>query len=109
MTTLSPGELWLADIIFTTGTASKRRPVLVLWVDGQDSVVAALTSFGPRTRTDVTLSEWVTAGVRKPSTVRLRRLSSLHSRLLIAKIGEVSESDRRVLRATWADHMSSIL
>jgi hypothetical protein len=35
-----PGEFWVADIPFTDGTASKRRPVLVLWLDAQDAIVA---------------------------------------------------------------------
>jgi mRNA interferase MazF len=37
-----PGEVWIADIPFTSGTASKLRPVLVLWTDAADVVVAAL-------------------------------------------------------------------
>ena len=39
-----PGEVWIADIPFTSGTASKLRPVLVLWTDAADVVVAAVTS-----------------------------------------------------------------
>ena len=34
-----PGEVWIADIPFTSGTASKLRPVLVLWTDAADVVV----------------------------------------------------------------------
>jgi hypothetical protein len=30
------GELWLAEIPFTSGMASKLRPVLVLWEDMAD-------------------------------------------------------------------------
>ena len=30
--TVRAGELWVADIPFTNGAASKKRPVLVLWV-----------------------------------------------------------------------------
>jgi hypothetical protein len=30
--TVQPGELWLADIRFTDASASKIRPVLVLWL-----------------------------------------------------------------------------
>jgi mRNA interferase MazF len=33
-----PGEIWLADIPFTNGIASKVRPVLVLWIDVGDAV-----------------------------------------------------------------------
>jgi hypothetical protein len=50
-----PGEVWIADIPFTSGTASKLRPVLVLWTDAADVVVAAITSAQPRTTTDVAL------------------------------------------------------
>ncbi len=34
------GEIWLAEIPFTSGIASKLRPVLVLWQDAADVVVA---------------------------------------------------------------------
>jgi hypothetical protein len=32
------GEIWLAEIPFTSGVASKLRPVLVLWQDGAAGV-----------------------------------------------------------------------
>jgi hypothetical protein len=34
-----PGEIWLAEIPFTDGTASKISPVFVLWLDVGDAVV----------------------------------------------------------------------
>jgi mRNA interferase MazF len=42
--TMQPGEFWLADIPFTDASASKVRPVIVLWLDGLDAVVAVVTS-----------------------------------------------------------------
>ena len=66
-----PGEIWLADIPFTSGTASKLRPVLILWTDASDVVVAAITSAPPRSATDVGLQVWSAAGLRVASTVRL--------------------------------------
>ena len=42
--TPQPGEFWVAEIPFTQGMNSKKRPVLVLWLDGRDAVVAAVTS-----------------------------------------------------------------
>jgi mRNA interferase MazF len=47
MTGIPPGEFWLAEIPFTDGSASKIRPVLILWRDGLDLVVAAVTSVPP--------------------------------------------------------------
>jgi mRNA interferase MazF len=44
MMTVKAGKLWIAEITFTDGSASKKRPVLILWIDGDDVVVAAVTS-----------------------------------------------------------------
>jgi len=44
-----PGEIWIAEIPFTSGIASKLRPVLVLWTDAAD-VVVAVTSAPPSRR-----------------------------------------------------------
>ncbi len=50
-----PGEIWLAEILFTDGSAAKIRPVLVLWLDAGDAVVSAVTSAVPRSPSDVSL------------------------------------------------------
>jgi uncharacterized repeat protein (TIGR03803 family) len=59
-----PGEIWLAEIPFTDGSASKIRPVLVLWLDVGDAVVAAVTSAAPRSTSDVSLQDWQAEGLR---------------------------------------------
>ena len=82
-----PGEVWLADIPFTSGVASKLRPVLVLWTDAADVVVAAVTSAQPRSTTDVALQNWSAAGLRVASTVRLSRLDCLEQHLLRRRLG----------------------
>ena len=53
--TISPGDFWIANITFTDGSAAKKRPVLILWLDGKDVVIAAVTSAPPRSITDVAL------------------------------------------------------
>ena len=40
-----PGEVWIADIPFTSGTASKLRPVLVLWTARVQHVVHLILLF----------------------------------------------------------------
>jgi hypothetical protein len=47
--TISPGDFWNADIPFTDGSATKKRPVLMLWLDGRDVVVDAVASSTPDT------------------------------------------------------------
>jgi mRNA interferase MazF len=55
--TIQAGEFWIADIPFTNGLSSKKRPVLILWLDGKDAIVAVVTSAPPRTQTDVLVIE----------------------------------------------------
>jgi mRNA interferase MazF len=31
--TITPGDIWIAEIPFTDGSAAKKRPVLVLWIE----------------------------------------------------------------------------
>jgi mRNA interferase MazF len=101
MTSILPGEFWVAEIPFTDGSASKRRPVLILWRDGLDLVVAAVTSASSRSATDVALADWRAAGLRVPSTVRLSRLDCLEQSLLLFRLGRVSRPDARQLRQVW--------
>jgi mRNA interferase MazF len=96
-----PGEIWLADIPFTSGTASKLRPVLVLWVDAADVIVAAVTSAGPRSPADVFLQDWSAEGLRVASTVRLSRLDCLEQILLRRKLGGLTPGDAGRIKHTW--------
>jgi mRNA interferase MazF len=96
-----PGEIWLADIPYTDQRASKRRPVLVLWLDAADAVVAVVTSAPPRSSTDVPLLDWKISGLRTASTVRLARLDCLEQSLLMHKLGRVSTTDAQRVKAAW--------
>ena len=64
--TIQPGEFWVADIRFTNATGSKKRPVLVMWLDGSDLVAAAVTPARPRSPMDVALTDWIGPGGRFP-------------------------------------------
>jgi len=98
---IQAGEFWVADIPFTGGGGSKKRPILILWLDGDDVVAAVVTSAKPRSQTDVTLNDWSASGLRVSSTVRLSRLDCLEKSLLLAKIGQISEYDANHLKEVW--------
>jgi mRNA interferase MazF len=100
-----PGEIWLAEIPFTSGTASKLRPVLVLWLDAADVVVAAITSAPPRSLTDVPLQDWTDEGLRVGSTARLSRLDCLEHALLRRRLGKVTPRDAQRLSTVWSQHL----
>lgn len=103
--TIQPGDFWVADIPFTDGSGSKRRPVLVLWLDAVDVVAAVVTSAPPRSNTDVTLADWQASGLRAASTVRLSRLDCLEQSLLIARIGTLSPADAQAVKQVWANEI----
>jgi mRNA interferase MazF len=96
-----PGEIWLAQIQFTSGLAAKIRPVLILWLDGQDAIVAAVTSAPPRSKTDVILGDWSAEGLRVSSSVRLSRLDSIEQSTLIRRLGRISSNDATAVKSTW--------
>jgi mRNA interferase MazF len=102
---IRPGELWVADIPFTDRSSSKKRPVIVLWIDGLDSVVAAVTSAAPRTSTDVALADWLAAGLRVASTVRLSRLDCLEQSLLLHHLGAVTPADAQRIKQVWSSQV----
>jgi mRNA interferase MazF len=101
MTTIEPGDFWVANIPFTNGADSKKRPILLLWLDGEDVVAAAVTSAKPRSQTDVFLNDWSVSGLRVASTVRLSRLDCVEKSLLLAKIGQISQADAAAVKQVW--------
>ncbi|MBD2054694.1 type II toxin-antitoxin system PemK/MazF family toxin [Oculatella sp. FACHB-28] len=103
--TIQPGEFWVANIPFTSGASSKKRPILILWLDGDDVVAAVVTSAQPRTQMDVRLNDWAESGLRVSSTVRLSRLDCLEKSLLITKIGQISNADAEQLKNVWDKHI----
>ena len=96
---------WLANIPFTDGSALKKRPVLVLWLDGLDAVVAVITSVAPRSARDVPLAQWQAAGLRVASTVRLSLLDCLERSLRIHRLGSPSTADARNPKRAWNAHV----
>lgn len=102
---ISPGELWVANIPYTDQSASKKRPVLVLWLDAADAVVAVVTSAPPRSPTDVPLKDWQAGGLRLASTVRLSRLDCLEQALLLQRIGILSPTDAQSVKQAWVQHV----
>jgi mRNA interferase MazF len=103
--TIRPGEFWVADIPFTNASGRKKRPALVLWIDGHDAVVAAVTSGSPRSVTDVVLADWKSSGLRLASTVRLSRLDCLEQSLLIGRIGVISAADADNVKRMWLQNV----
>jgi mRNA interferase MazF len=83
----------------------EKRPVLILWNDGNDIVLATVTSAKPRTQTDVVLKNWANSGLRVESTVRLSRLDCIEKSLMISKLGKLSVEDANKLKEIWTNYV----
>ena len=105
MTTIQAGEFWVADIRFTNASGSKKRPVLVLWLDNADAVVAAVTTAKPRSPMDIAMADWKAAGLVRASAVRLSRLDCLEQSLLIGRIGAISPADGERVKQAWEQYV----
>ena len=68
------GEVFICQFPFTSGTGRKVRPSLVLFDLQQDAIICRVTSIHRSGPLDVTLNDWQTAGLLKPSVARLDRL-----------------------------------
>ena len=108
VTKLSPGEVVLLNFPFSSKETQpfKKRPVLVLGVDGagddQAVVVAMVTSRAMRFQNpgpgDVRLTEWANAGLDRESTVRTRRFWSAEPRDVIRNLGTVDGETLALVR-----------
>ena len=99
------GEIFICVFPFTDGSASKPRPVLVLFDLQQDAVICRITSVLRSGPLDVALDDWQSAGLAKPSVGRLDRLVTAERSILRRRLGHLSTRDEAAVRAAWNQHM----
>ncbi len=93
------GEIFICQFPFTSGTESKIRPALVLFNLQQDAVICRVTSVNHTGTLDVTLNDWQSAGLLKPSVARLDRLVTADKSVLVRRLGTLSSTDLEAIRA----------
>lgn len=88
------GDIILVRFPFTDLSGSKLRPALVLLESGDDVVVAFITTvLAERCTGDIQLKKTAENGLKKDSTLRLTKLSTLSKDLIAGWIGNVSRED----------------
>ena len=102
---VSRGDVVLVDYPFSDQTGSKVRPALVVQTDVfnrriDDTILAAIGSAMHRSTEsrlyiDIATSEGATTGLRQNSMVQCENLLTYDRRLLIAKLGQLSDSQMR--------------
>ncbi len=100
------GEVFICQFPFTSGTAGKVRPALVLFDLQQDAVICRVTSVNRTGTLDVTLNDWQAAGLLKPSVARLDRLVTAEKTIFLRRLGVLSAADLASVRNTWNQRMT---
>lgn len=88
---------------------SKRRPALVLLDSGDDDLLLArITTQYSNSPFDYELKDWIKAGLRAPSFVRLHKLATLEKKLIEKEFGHLTAADRQHVQEICrriADHL----
>lgn len=89
-----PWEIWWAYVAFDDGSGGKERPVLIL-EDGTIYVIALMiTSHEQRNiYGEYDITKWQSAGLTKPSTIRITKKLKLEETDLIRKMGDLQPFD----------------
>jgi len=97
---VSPGDIWITKISFSNKTGQyKNRPVLVLYVKGEDAVIAEITSVPPKKTPGYydfakeKIRGWKTYGLNEPSFVKCKNLHTVNISLLHKLIGKMHVSE----------------
>ena len=94
MTEAKPWEIWWAYVAFEDEPDGKRRPVLVLENGEIYAIALKITSHEARNIWgEYEIVQWKTAGLSKPSTIRVTRRLRLRNEDLDEKIGDLQLMD----------------
>ena len=92
---LNFGEIVLLKFPFTDGKTFKRRPALIIndFNDG-DIVVCRITSQIYNTKNDILIENWVEAGLKLPSVIRVHKLATLEKDIVEVVMGKIDNSSK---------------
>ena len=96
---MKKGDIVLVKYPFTDFSSEKLRPALVLLPEDEenDLLLAFITSNITRKSSfDINISKGET-GLHKDSTLRLKKIMSVHKSLVMGKIGNVSKQQLNVI------------
>ena len=91
---MKKGDIILLPFPFTDLSGSKTRPALVLISNSLDVTVAFITTqIGWQESGDLLLSVNSINGLKSNSLVRLSKLATIDSGLVLGKLGEISKNE----------------
>jgi mRNA interferase MazF len=98
MTSFKKGDIFLAEVVFTDGTATKKRPVVIvsgkLYNEKRDEVMVSLVTSNVIRRIygDIAIKSWQSAGLLYPSAVT-GIITTVKKSMLQKKLGQLDKED----------------
>lgn len=89
-------EIWLAKVVYEDDpTAVKKRPVLILNSEDDKILAVKITSHPPREKYkgECEVQKWREAGLHRPSTIRVGKLSIMNPEMFVKKLGNLQQED----------------
>ena len=99
--TVNEGEIWLAKYpLEEDSTKCIRRPVIVLYIDGEDVLSVKVTRHSKRSKDpyDTPIIHWLEAGLNSVSTARVSKTIFVNIAQFSRKIGNVYPSDFKTIQ-----------
>ena len=97
---MKKGDVILLSFPFTDLKGKKIRPALILFVSDLDVIVTFITTqFKWQTPNDILLEPDQFNGLKKPSLLRLSKITTVDKDLIHGKLGELNESDINLINS----------
>ena len=88
------GEVVLLEYPYTDLVVVKLRPAVVLKdTNDSDFIIVRATSQSRQTEYDIKIEDWQSAGLLKPSIIRVHKVTTLTTTLVKRKLGKLSARD----------------
>lgn len=91
---MKKGDIVLIPFPFTDLTGVKTRPALALAVFDSTLIVSFITSrLKWQAKSDISIDPDEQNGLKKPSVIRLNKITTLDKELIIGKLGSLAKDD----------------
>ena len=101
-TTYKWGDILLVAFPRTDAMGTIKRPALVLYDEGdEDVMVARITTQTARSKSDIALTDWKSAGLLAPSVLRLSKVTTIKKSLVDRLLGALTHIEAQHVKNKW--------
>ena len=103
------GEIVMLQFPFTDLQSTKYRPaILIKETKDGDAVFARITSKPRAGEYEYKIKNWKKAGLLVPSVIRIHKITSLHTSLIVKSMGKLQPVDNKAFKKELIDFFKNI-